>query len=352
MCFLKQTCFVIPQAEHGEGFGFLNLGHGHQQAEWLPVQVSLAPGPGEPVHEHRQPSSFRPAGQCWFKKKAPASQQTAGSYLSLLFQCRWPWSVQISVTPADHGSWANSGVRKWQRSSSNKVICPYFSLICFALSSPDWRSFLSSCLLKSLLHSCRRHWEEAQTWSQPTLRQRDEHSRQHSNRQGFWLCFYSPVINSLRVMQILVLISICRPFSSLRLYDICGWAAVCRVGPFLWHTSVPDHAGSHGAKQSQLGRLTAGAGSGLRGGRAQHGLRRHRRRCHRAEWRQHSYDRRRNQLQRNTSGKQRILTHSFCAISPQPRDPWGPQGLTIHWGGRVGHPAVCGHAAAPPVPNT
>lgn len=24
------------------------------------------------------------------KKKAPASQQTAGSYLSLLFQCRWP----------------------------------------------------------------------------------------------------------------------------------------------------------------------------------------------------------------------------------------------------------------------
>lgn len=68
------------------------------------------------------------------KKKAPASQQTAGSYLSLLFQCRWPWSVQISVTPADHGSWANSGVRKWQRSSSNKVICPYFSLICFALS--------------------------------------------------------------------------------------------------------------------------------------------------------------------------------------------------------------------------
>lgn len=33
MCFLKQTCFVLPQAEHGEGFGFLNLGHGHQQAE-------------------------------------------------------------------------------------------------------------------------------------------------------------------------------------------------------------------------------------------------------------------------------------------------------------------------------
>lgn len=127
-------------------------------------------------------------------------------------------------------------------------------------------------------------------------------------------------------MQILILISISHPFSSLRLYDIRGWAAVCRVGPFLWHTSVPDHAGSHGAKQGQLGRLTAGAGSGLGGGRAQHGLRRHRRRCHRAEWRQHSYDRRRNQLQRNTSGKQRILTHSFCAISPQPRDPWGASG--------------------------
>lgn len=40
--------------------------------------------------------------------------------------------------------------------------------------------------------------------------------------KDFGSFFYSPVINGLRVMQILVLISTCRPFSSLRLYDICG----------------------------------------------------------------------------------------------------------------------------------
>lgn len=35
----------------------------------------------------------------------------------------------------------------------------------------------------SLLCSSRRHWEEAQAWSQPTLWQSGEHSRQHSNGQ-------------------------------------------------------------------------------------------------------------------------------------------------------------------------
>lgn len=92
------------------------------------------------------------------KNNAPASQQTAGSYLSLLFQF-----MQMALKCAD----ICNPCRPWELSKqwSEKVTEEFFQqgylsilfLICFALSSPDWRSFPSSCLLKSVLHSCRRH---------------------------------------------------------------------------------------------------------------------------------------------------------------------------------------------------
>ena len=100
----------------------------------------------------------------------------------------------------------------------------------------------------------------------------------------------------------------------LRLHDVCGRAAVCRVGSFLRHTSVSDHAGPHGAEQGQLGRPAAGTKLRLRGGGTQQNQ--HRRRRGRGPTRRrHRYDRRRNQLQRNTSGKQKILTLLVCPFT-------------------------------------
>ena len=40
-----------------------------------------------------------------------------------------------------------------------------------------------------------------------------------------------------------------------RVHVIRSGASVCRVGPFLRHTPLPDHAGPPGAEQSQLGGL-------------------------------------------------------------------------------------------------
>lgn len=116
-------------------------------------------------------------------------------------------------------------------------------------------------------------------------------------------------------------------FSPFRLHDVCGGAAVCRVGSFLRHTSVSDHVGPHGAEQGQLGRPTAGTNFCLWGGRTLHSWHWHRR------W-QHGCSRKRNQLQRNTSGKQRLLTllvWPFTSTLSWPR----PQGLQC-----VGHPTV------------
>ena len=126
----------------------------------------------------------------------------------------------------------------------------------------------------------------------------------------------------------LALVFICHLVSPSRLHDVCGRAAVCRVGPFLWHTSVPDHAWPHGAEQGQLEWPTAGTNLRLRGGGAQHGRHRRRRRC-RPKRRQH----RRNQLQRNTSGKQRILTLLVCPFTSTSWPLTLPaSGLTTHWG--------------------
>lgn len=105
------------------------------------------------------------------------SKKTASSYFVFIPTLRrWLWSVQTSVTPADPGSWANSGARKWRRSSSNKVI--FISVVILHNS----RRYVWYKMYYISLCSFRRHWEEAQTWSQPTLWQRDKHSWQHSNR--------------------------------------------------------------------------------------------------------------------------------------------------------------------------
>lgn len=104
-----------------------------------------------------------------------------------------------------------------------------------------------------------------------------------------------------------------------RLHDVRGGAAVHRVGPFLRHVSVPDHAGPHGAEQGQLGRHAAGSSFARRGGGAQRG------RCGR---------RRRERLQRNTSGKQRIVT--VMAFPPSPQPPDAGRRPSPHTGGQVG----------------
>lgn len=80
-----------------------------------------------------------------------------------------------------------------------------------------------------------------------------------------------------------------------RLHDLRGGAAVCRVGPLLRHAPLPDHAGSHGAEQGQLGRPAAGSNLRLGGGGAWC-----RQRGRGGGWREW--------LQRYTSGKQRVLT--------------------------------------------
>uniref|UniRef100_A0A8D3AWM8 3',5'-cyclic-AMP phosphodiesterase n=1 Tax=Scophthalmus maximus TaxID=52904 RepID=A0A8D3AWM8_SCOMX len=102
----------------------------------------------------------------------------------------------------------------------------------------------------------------------------------------------------------------------LRLHDVRGGAAVCRVGPFLRHPSVSDHAGPHGAEQGQLGRPAAGTELRLWGGRVRRSQRRRR-----GRWRRQTrFNRRRSQLQRITSGKQRILTLLVRPLTPPP-DP-------------------------------
>lgn len=116
-----------------------------------------------------------------------------------------------------------------------------------------------------------------------------------------------------------------RPY---RLHDVRGGAAVRGVGPFFRHPSVPDHAGPHGAEQGQLGRPATGTNVGRRGDGARRGQCR-RYRC--PERRQRVCGGGRKRLQRNTSGKQRMLTVMACS--------WRrPQGLATHTGGQVEPP--------------
>lgn len=68
-------------------------------------------------------------------------------------------------------------------------------------------------------------------------------------------------------------VSICCLCCPSRLHDIRGGAAVHRVGPFLRHVSVPDHAGPHGAEQGQLGRPATGTIFDRRGDGTQCGRR-------------------------------------------------------------------------------
>lgn len=140
----------------------------------------------------------------------------------------------------------------------------------------------------------------------------------------------------------------CRLFSPFRLHDVCRWAAVRRVGPFLRHAFVPDYAGPHGAEQGQLGRPPAWTKLGLRGGGAQHGRRR---RCPQRRQRRHKSGRKR--LQRNTSGKQRILT---LPVHPLTSTSWllTPASGPLHTlGAWVGHVTACSPLpSAPPDPNT
>lgn len=91
------------------------------------------------MHEHRQPSSFRPAGQCWFKKNLlfAASQQTAGSYLSLLFQF-----MQMALKCAD----ICNPCRPWELSKqwSEKVTEEFFQQGYLSIFFPYlFRSFFS-----------------------------------------------------------------------------------------------------------------------------------------------------------------------------------------------------------------
>ena len=125
--------FLPPQPEPGEGLGLLNPGHRHQQTERLLVQVSLAPGPGQPVLKQSRPPTLHPAGlfaSSAFQATTSASERNPQALTLFSFGtlCRWLWSAQTSVTPADPGPWANSGVRKWRRSSSNKVLFNYVTL--------------------------------------------------------------------------------------------------------------------------------------------------------------------------------------------------------------------------------
>lgn len=70
--------------------------------------------------------------QVWLTTSFAAKMQClipkVHSYLVFL-PYRWPWSVRTSVTPADPGSWANSGVKKWLRSSSSKVLFFFLLLV-------------------------------------------------------------------------------------------------------------------------------------------------------------------------------------------------------------------------------